>query len=43
MEKRSGYLKMKGTPLTLLGRELKVGEKAPDFQALTQDLQPFTV
>nr|WP_320145591.1 thiol peroxidase [uncultured Anaeromusa sp.] len=43
MEKRTGYLKMKGTPLTLLGRELKVGEKAPDFQALTQDLQSFSL
>ena len=43
MEKRTGYLKMKGNPLTLLGRELKVGEKAPEFQALTQDLQPFSL
>ena len=43
MEKRTGYLKMKGNPLTLLGRELKVGEKAPEFQALTQDLQHFSL
>ena len=29
---------MKGNPLTLLGDELKVGDRAPDFKALGQDL-----
>jgi thiol peroxidase len=29
---------MKGNPKTLLGPELKAGDKAPDFQATAQDL-----
>jgi len=32
---------MKGNPLTLLGEEVKVGDKARDFNALTKDLTPF--
>lgn len=31
---------MRGTPLNLVGEELKVGAKAPDFEALNTDLQP---
>jgi thiol peroxidase len=31
---------MKGNPLTLTGNEVKVGEKAPDFVALDNDLAP---
>jgi len=31
---------MKGNPLTLLGNEVKVGEKAPDFVALDTSLSP---
>ena len=30
---------MRGKPLTLLGPELKTGEKAPDFAAVTDSLQ----
>src|SRR5713101_3381664 len=30
---------MRGKPLTLLGPELKAGEKAPDFEAVTDALQ----
>ena len=30
---------MRGKPLTLLGPELKAGEKAPDFAAVTDSLQ----
>ena len=30
---------MRGKPLTLLGPELKAGEKAPDFEAVTDTLQ----
>lgn len=41
MEERSGVVTMKGNPLTLLGRDLKVGEKAPDFEVLNNDLSPF--
>lgn len=35
---RSGAITFKGTPMTLLGPELKVGDKAPDFQLTTADL-----
>jgi thioredoxin-dependent peroxiredoxin len=31
---------MKGNPLTLIGNEVKVGEKAPDFTVLGNDLSP---
>jgi thiol peroxidase len=34
---------MRGNPLTLIGPELRVGDKAPAFTARTQDLQPFTL
>ncbi|MBI3321529.1 MAG: thiol peroxidase [Candidatus Omnitrophica bacterium] len=40
---RQGAVKFKGTPLTLVGPELKVGAKAPEFQALAQDLSPVTL
>ena len=42
-EKRTGVITMKGNPLTLLGKETKVGEPASDFTVLTNDLQPFTL
>jgi thiol peroxidase len=29
-----------GNPLTLMGREVKVGEKAPDFEVLDNNLNP---
>ena len=38
MEERTGLITMKGNPLTLLGPGLKVGDKAPDFEALDNDL-----
>ncbi|UCF95111.1 MAG: thiol peroxidase [Desulfobacterales bacterium] len=40
MEERSGIITMKGNPLTLLGKELKVGEAAPDFEVLNTNLEP---
>lgn len=30
-----------GNPVTLLGEEIKVGDKAPDFIALNTDMSPF--
>lgn len=33
-EERTNVVTMKGNPVTLLGREVKVGDKAPDFTAL---------
>jgi thiol peroxidase len=40
MTERTSAVSMKGNPLTLLGTELKVGDKAPDFEALNNDLAP---
>ena len=37
---RPGATTLKGNPLTVLGPELKVGEKAPDFQAIDDGLKP---
>ena len=42
-QERPGAVKFKGNPLTLIGQEVKVGSKAPDFQVLGQDLAPITV
>lgn len=36
---RKGVIAFKGNPLTLLGNELKVGDKAPDFTVLDGDLK----
>ena len=35
---RPGVVTFKGGPLTLLGPEIRVGDQAPDFQVLSQDL-----
>ena len=40
MKERHGLITMKGNPLTLMGNELKVGEKAPDFMVLDNALTP---
>ena len=40
MKERHGLITMKGNPLTLIGNEVKVGEKAPDFTVLDNDLSP---
>ena len=36
---RTGVTTFKGGPLTLIGPELKVGDKAPDFEAITSGLE----
>jgi thiol peroxidase len=43
MAERHGAVTMKGAPLTLVGNEVKEGEAAPDFEALSNDLQPVTL
>ena len=43
MNKRKGIVTMKGNPVTLLGNEVKPGDKAPDFTVLTGDLQPYSL
>ncbi len=40
MEKTSVKITFQGNPLTLLGTEVKVGDKAPDFTVLGADLSP---
>ena len=40
MIERAGIITMKGNPLTLVGKELKVGDIAPDFEVLDNDLAP---
>jgi thiol peroxidase len=40
MKERTGVITIHGNPLTLLGRELKVGDKAPDATVLDNDLNP---
>jgi thiol peroxidase len=39
MQERTGIITLKGNPLTLLGPELKPGDKAPDFEVLDNDLK----
>lgn len=40
MEERKGVLTANGEPLTLVGKELEVGEAAPDSTVLDNDLSP---
>jgi len=42
MEKRT-VTTFAGNPVTLVGKEIKVGDKAPEFTALKADLSPFTL
>ena len=42
-KERTGVVTFKGNPMTLIGSEVKVGQKAPDFQVLAQDLSPVTL
>lgn len=38
MQERSGIITFKGNPFTLLGPELKIGDKAPDFNVVDNGL-----
>jgi thiol peroxidase len=40
MATRKGIVTMKGNAVTLVGEELKVGQPAPDFEVLNNDLKP---
>lgn len=40
MKERTGKVAFKGNPVTLVGNEIKVGDKAPDFTVLAADLSP---
>lgn len=43
MNERSGVITFKGSPMTLLGTELKVGDKAPDFTVVDTTLAPVNL
>ena len=43
MSERTGIITFKGNPMTLLGPELKVGDKAPDFSVVDNALAPVTL
>jgi thiol peroxidase len=40
---RSGGTRLRGNPIDVMGEELKVGEKAPDFTLVAQDLSNVTL
>jgi len=40
MAERKDVIKFKGNPLTLVGNELKVGDRVPDAEVLANDLSP---
>ena len=42
-QERTGVILFKGNPMTLLGPDLKVGDKAPDFLVVDNGLQPVTL
>lgn len=43
MNARAGAVTMKGNPLTLVGKEVAVGDQAPDIELLGNDLQPVNL
>jgi len=43
MQERSAIVTFRGNPVTMLGPELKVGDKAPDFCIVDQQLNPVTL
>jgi thiol peroxidase len=43
MQERTGIITFKGKPVTLLGPEIRVGSKAPDFRAVDGSLSPVTL
>jgi thiol peroxidase len=43
MEERKGAVTLRGNPLTLVGTELKVGDMAPDFKLISNDMKPVTL
>jgi thioredoxin-dependent peroxiredoxin len=43
MQERIGAVTFKGNPMTLVGPEIKAGDKAPDFRVVGNDLAPVTL
>jgi thiol peroxidase len=42
-QERAGVVSFRGKPVTLLGPELHVGDRAPDFSLVANDMQPVTL
>ena len=40
MQDKEAVVTMKGSPLTLIGSQVEVGDRAPDFEVLANDLSP---
>ena len=40
---RTGIITFQGNPLTLIGNEVKVGDKAPEFEVIANDLSSYTL
>ena len=43
MDKRTNAITLHGNPFSLVGKEIKVGDIAPDFSALTTDLKSVSL
>jgi thiol peroxidase len=43
MQERKGIITFKGNPMTLLGPEIRTGDKAPDFRVVDNALSPVTL
>ncbi len=42
-KERTGLVTFKGSPMTLVGEEIKVGDRAPTFQVVDNAMQPVTL
>ncbi len=42
MDERPGIVTLAGNPVTLVGNEVKVGEEAPDFEVVDNELNPVS-
>lgn len=42
-EERKGAVTMRGNPMTLIGPEIKVGQQAPNFQAVGKGMAPASL
>jgi len=40
MEERTGVVTIRGNPVTLVGKEIRVGDPAPDFEVIDNNLKP---
>lgn len=42
-QERQGVITFKGNPMTLIGPDVKVGDKAPEFSVVGNDMSPITL